>query len=164
MKKETTAEAYLEKIMTGPIQEDCPVHRTLELLSGKWRTHMIYELCKHPSMRFSELKRAYPHITNTMLTNTLRDLETLGIVNREQFNEIPPHAEYSLAEKGRGLLPVFFEISKWGENIIWTLHRPLRRTIRVRSFRSGRGKRAMTFKEEKLYHLKTCLVGRNGFT
>ena len=151
MKKETTAEAYLEKIMTGPIQEDCPVHRTLELLSGKWRTHMIYELCKHPSMRFSELKRAYPHITNTMLTNTLRDLETLGIVNREQFNEIPPHAEYSLTEKGRGLLPVFFEISKWG-NIIWTLHRPLRRTIRVQSFRSGRGKRAMTFKEEKLYH------------
>ena len=116
MKKETTAEAYLEKIMTGPIQEGCPVHRTLELLSGKWRTHMIYELCKHPSMRFSELKRAYPHITNTMLTNTLRDLETLGIVNREQFNEIPPHAEYSLTEKGRGLLPVFFEISKWGEH------------------------------------------------
>lgn len=164
MKKETTAEAYLEKIMTGHIQEDCPVHRTLELLSGKWRTHMIYELCKHPSMQFSELKRAYPHITNTMLTNTLRDLETLGIVNREQFNEIPPHAEYSLAEKGRGLLPVFFEISKWGGNTIWTLHRPLRRTIRVRSFRSGRGKRAMTFKEEKLYHLKTCLVGRNSFT
>ena len=163
MKKETTAEAYLEKIMTGPIQEDCPIHRTLELLSGKWRTHMIYELCKRPSMRFSELKRAYPHITNTMLTNTLRDLETLGIVNSEQFNEIPPHAEYSLTEKGRGLLPVFFEISKWG-NIIWTLHCPLRRTIRVRSFRSGRGKRAMTFKEEKLYHLKTCLVGRNGFT
>ena len=116
MKKETTAEAYLEKIMTGPIQEDCPVPRTLELLSGKWRTHMIYELCKHPSMRFSELKRAYPHITNTMLTNTLRDLETLGIVNREQFNEIPPHVEYSLTEKGRGLLPVFFEISKWGEH------------------------------------------------
>ena len=116
MKKETTAEAYLEKIMTGPIQEDCPVHRTPELLSGKWRAHMIYELCKHPSMRFSELKRAYPHITNTTLTNTLRDLETLGIVNREQFNEIPPHAEYSLTEKGRGLLPVFFEISKWGEH------------------------------------------------
>ena len=118
MKKETTAEAYLEKIMTGPIQEDCPVHRTLELLSGKWRTHMIYELCKHPSMRFSELKRAYPHITNTMLTNTLRDLETLGIVNREQFNEIPPHVEYSLTEKGRALLPAFFELAKWGETYL----------------------------------------------
>lgn len=115
MKKETTAEEYLEKIMSSSINEDCPVHRTLELLSGKWRTHIIYELCKHPSMRFGELKKAYPRITNTMLTNTLRDLESLGIIHREQFNEIPPHVEYSLTEKGKALLPVFFEISKWGE-------------------------------------------------
>lgn len=115
MKKEMTAEDYLERIMTGTIKEDCPVHRTLELLSGKWRTHIIYELCKHPSMRFGALKKAYPHITNTMLTHTLRDLESLGIIHREQFNEIPPHVEYSLTEKGKALLPVFFEISKWGE-------------------------------------------------
>ena len=66
-------------------------------------------------MRFGELKKAYPRITNTMLTNTLRDLESLGIIRREQFNEIPPHVEYSLTEKGKALLPVFFEISKWGE-------------------------------------------------
>lgn len=115
MKKEMTAETYLEKIMSSPINENCPVHRTLELLNGKWRTHIIYELCKHPSMRFGELKKAYPHITNTMLTNTLRDLESLGIIHREQFNEIPPHVEYSLTEKGKKLLPVFLEISKWGE-------------------------------------------------
>lgn len=116
MKKEITAEDYLNKIMDGSIQENCPVHRTLELLSGKWRTHIIYELCKRPSMRFGELKKAYPRITNTMLTNTLRDLEKLGIIDRKQFNEIPPHVEYSLTAKGRSLLPVFFEISKWGEN------------------------------------------------
>lgn len=115
MKKEITAETYLEKIMSNPINENCPVHRTLELLNGKWRTHIIYELCKHPSMRFGELKKAYPHITNTMLTNTLRDLESLGIIHREQFNEIPPHVEYSLTEKGKKLLPIFLEISKWGE-------------------------------------------------
>lgn len=115
MKKDTTPEEYLERIRTNSIQEDCPVHRTLELLSGKWRTYIIYELCKHPTMRFSELKKAYPHITNTMLTSTLRDLESLGIVHREQFNEIPPHVEYSLTEKGKALLPIFFEISKWGE-------------------------------------------------
>lgn len=115
MKKEITAESYLKKIMSNPINENCPVHRTLELLNGKWRTHIIYELCKHPSMRFGELKKAYPHITNTMLTNTLRDLEGLEIIHREQFNEIPPHVEYSLTEKGKKLLPVFLEISKWGE-------------------------------------------------
>lgn len=115
MKKEITAEAYLEKIKANSIKEDCPVHRTLELLSGKWRTHIIYELCKHPSMRFGELKKAYPHITNTMLTHTLRDLEGFGIIHREQFNEIPPHVAYSLTEKGKALLPIFFEISKWSE-------------------------------------------------
>ena len=113
--KPTTAEEYLEQLQSNSLQEDCPVHKTLELLSGKWRTHIIYELCKHPSMRFGELKRAYPHITNTMLTSTLRDLEQVGILHREQFNEIPPHVEYSLTEKGRALLPIFFEISKWGE-------------------------------------------------
>ena len=56
----------------------------------------------------------YPRITNTMLTNNLRDLEELGIIHRKQSNEIPPHVEYSLTEKGKALLPVFFEILKWG--------------------------------------------------
>ncbi|MGN1033045.1 MAG: winged helix-turn-helix transcriptional regulator [Intestinibacter sp.] len=114
MKKETTKEDYLKKIMTTPIDDNCPVKRTLEMLNGKWRMNIIYELCRNDSMRFGELKKAYPKITNTMLTKTLRDLEEIGIVHREQFNEIPPHVEYSLTEKGRELLPVFFEIYKWG--------------------------------------------------
>lgn len=115
MKKEQTAEEYLQKILTSPVRDDCPMRRTLELLSGKWRTHIIYELCRRPACRFGELKKAVPRITNTMLTTTLRDLERLGIVHREQFNEIPPHVEYSLTEKGKALLPVFFELAKWGE-------------------------------------------------
>lgn len=94
----------------------CPVRKTLELLNGKWRTYVIYELCKKQSCRFGELKRAIPKVTNTMLTSTLRDLEQLGIVNRVQYNEIPPHVEYSLTQKGKELLPVFMEITKWGEN------------------------------------------------
>ncbi len=53
-----------------------------------------------------------------MLTSTLRDLEALGIVHCEQFNEIPPHVEYSLTEKGKALLPVFTELAKWGEKYI----------------------------------------------
>ena len=50
-----------------------------------------------------------------MLSSSLRDLESPGIVGRKQFNEIPPHVEYSLMEKGKALLPVFFEMAKWGE-------------------------------------------------
>ena len=118
MKKDMTAEAYLQKVLSAEVRDDCPMRRTLELLSGKWRTHIIYARCKKPSCRFGELKKAVPCITNTMLTSTLRDLESLGIVYREQFNEIPPHVEYSLTEKGKALLPAFFELAKWGETYL----------------------------------------------
>ena len=48
----------------------------------------------------------------------LRDLDQPDIVNRQQFNEIPPHVEYSLTEKGKALLPVFFELAKWGDTYL----------------------------------------------
>ncbi len=115
MKQTLTPEEYLNHVMTTSVSERCPMRRTLELLNGKWRTHVIYALCKNNVCRFGELKRSVPGITNTMLTNTLRDLERLEIVHREQFNEIPPHVEYSLTEKGKALLPVFTELAKWGE-------------------------------------------------
>lgn len=115
MGREFTTEEYLSRVITTNVSDNCPMRRTLELLSGKWRTHIIYELCKKPACRFGELKKAVPKITNTMLANTLRDLEEAGIVHREQFNEIPPHVEYSLTEKGKALLPVFTELAKWGE-------------------------------------------------
>lgn len=118
MKTVHTPEEYLQRILTTQVRSDCPMRRTLELLSGKWRTHVIYELCKRPACRFGELKKAVPHITNTMLTAVLRDLEQAGIVHREQFNEIPPHVEYSLTEKGKALLPVFTELAIWGEKYI----------------------------------------------
>lgn len=118
MKKDFTAEEYLQRILTEKTSDDCPMRKTLELISGKWRTHIIYELCKKPACRFGELKKSLPRITNTMLTSTLRDLEKYEIVKREQFNEIPPHVEYSLTEKGKALLPTFSELAKWGENYL----------------------------------------------
>ena len=113
MKKDMTPEEYLQRIMSNEPSDTCPMRRTLELLSGKWRTHVLYELCKKESCRFGELKKALPRITNTMLTSTLRDLEELGIVHREQFNEIPPHVEYSLTERGMELAPVLRGLCAW---------------------------------------------------
>ncbi len=114
MKHDLTAEEYLSRVLTGEVSERCPMRRTLELLSGKWR-HIICALCRQPTCRFGELKRAVPGITNTMLSRTLRDLEALDIVRSTQFNEIPPHVEYALTARGRALLPVFTELAKWGE-------------------------------------------------
>lgn len=95
------------------ISSGCLVMKTLELLGGKWRMIVIYQLAKRPAFRFGELRNSIPGITNTMLTTVLKDLESYGIANRTQFNEIPPHVEYSLTEKGKALFPVFYEMAKW---------------------------------------------------
>lgn len=118
MKSKMTPEEYLEKVLSSKPEDNCPLRKTLELISGKWRTHIIYELCKHKAIRFGELKKALPGITNTMLTKTLRELEQYEIIMREQFNEIPPRVEYSLTEKGKAMLPIFTELAIWGENYL----------------------------------------------
>lgn len=92
---------------------DCDFMKAFQAITGKWRMVVIYQLSKQASSRFGELRKAIPGITNTMLTTTLRELEEYGIIARKQFNEIPPHVEYSLTDKGRDLFPVFFEMIKW---------------------------------------------------
>lgn len=100
------------------ILEDCPVKKALELISGKWNTRVLYELILGDTMRFGELRKVIPDISNTMLSATLKELEARGLVNRRQFNEIPPHVEYSLAESGKALIPVFDAIGEWGERYL----------------------------------------------
>ena len=74
----------------------------------------MYHLLRNDTLRFGQLKKVLPGITNTVLANTLKKFERAGVVNRIQFNEIPPHVEYSLTELGKLLLGVFYELAKWG--------------------------------------------------
>lgn len=74
----------------------------------------MLEVCRADVLRFSEYKRRLPHITNSVLIAALRNLERWGLISRTQFNEIPPRVEYAPTEKGRSLLPVCYEIIKWG--------------------------------------------------
>ena len=114
-KWETCIDHVLEK---NEREEDCPIRRVLKVLSGQWRPQIIYTLYKHPACRFGQLQKAMPRVTNAMLTATLRDLERIGIVERTQFNEVPPHVEYSLTDKGCALLPIFYEMTVWGEKYL----------------------------------------------
>lgn len=98
--------------------EPCPVKETLNILQGKWSVRVIYELMRGGTLRFGELKQNTGDITNTMLSNTLKDLENKGLVKRIQYNEIPPHVEYSLTESGNGLYEVFVEMGKWGRTYL----------------------------------------------
>ncbi len=116
MNKNMTYEEYKQEVKQCILTDagNCPVVSLLTMLQGKWKFIIIYELCIKSPIRFGELLKNIPGITNTMLTSSLRELEKNGLVSRIQFNEIPPHVEYSLTEKGEALLPVFYEMTKWG--------------------------------------------------
>lgn len=117
MKKDVMSyDEYMAKVKQGIVTDagNCPVTSLLIMLQGKWKFQIIYELCIKSPIRFGELRKNIAGITNTMLTGSLRELEADGLVSRIQYNEIPPHVEYSLTEMGHDLLPVFYEMTKWG--------------------------------------------------
>jgi DNA-binding HxlR family transcriptional regulator len=111
-----TYEEFLKEVKNGIVTPsgNCPITPLLTMLQGKWKNQVLYELCVKEPIRFGELQRNLAGITNTMLTSTLRDLESDGLIERKQFNEIPPHVEYSFTEKGRDLMPVFYAMMNWG--------------------------------------------------
>ena len=112
MNQSMTYEEFQKQVGSVILTENgnCPVTPVVQMLQGKWKLQIIYELCIQSPMRFGELKKMLKPITNTMLTNALKELEADGLVHREQYNEIPPRVEYSLTEKGKDLLPVFYAI------------------------------------------------------
>jgi Predicted transcriptional regulators len=102
-----------------PESNDCVVPSVIAVLQGKWKNHILFVMCRYGTLRFGELKNKIPNITNTVLSSTLRELEEEELINRKQFNEIPPHVEYSLTKKGEDLMPIFFEMFKWGMEYLW---------------------------------------------
>ncbi|PLX97854.1 MAG: transcriptional regulator [Desulfuromonas sp.] len=92
---------------------NCGVAVTLELIGGKWKGVILWHL-SHKTLRFSQLKRRLPGITQKMLTQQLRELERDGLVHRQVFAEVPPRVEYSLTETGRTLKPTLEKMCAWG--------------------------------------------------
>lgn len=95
--------------------EKCPVIRALDILGGKWRLAIIWELSRYESMRYNELKRHLCGITNIMLTRSLKALEQHGLVIRKEYCETPLHVEYSITENCKYLLPALEIINEWGK-------------------------------------------------
>ncbi len=94
----------------------CPIRNILARISGKWSLLVLYALEQNPSpMRFGELQRAIPDISQKMLTNTLRILETDGLVARRLYAQVPPKVEYSLTPLCHSLLPHLDALVGWAE-------------------------------------------------
>lgn len=87
---------------------------TLALIGGKWKGVVLWHLLQG-TLRFNEIRRRLPGVTQRMLTNQLHELEADGFITRTVYPEVPPKVEYSLSERGRSLEPVILALKAWGE-------------------------------------------------
>ncbi|WP_406797269.1 MULTISPECIES: winged helix-turn-helix transcriptional regulator [Brevibacillus] len=103
------------KYGVSPDMQACPVETTLDVIGGKWKGIILYQLL-NGTKRFNEFRRLNPGITQFMLTLQLRELERDGIIHREIYKEVPPRVEYSLTDLGRTLEPIIMSMKVWGES------------------------------------------------
>src|SRR5712692_1361941 len=87
----------------------------LKVLEGRWKMIIIFHLFTRPVLRFSELERAIPGVSQKMLIQQLRELERDGIVRRTVHPQVPPKVEYDLTKLGRALCPALDALLEWGE-------------------------------------------------
>lgn len=101
----------------------CPVEATLELIGGKWKGLVLYHLLQG-TMRFNEIRRKLPSVTQRMLTRQLRELEAAGLIVRTVYAEVPPRVEYALSAEGESLRPVILALREWGRNYLESKREP----------------------------------------
>lgn len=94
----------------------CPVQTCLEFIFDKWKVLIIRDLMTG-TKRFSELKKSLSPVTQKMLTQQLREMETDGLINRKVYPVVPPKVEYSLTELGLSLKPVIDAMRTWGNEL-----------------------------------------------
>jgi len=104
-----------KRLVDGDKVYNTPVELTLEVIGGKWKSVLVYHLLQGP-LRFSELKRLVPDITEKMLTQQLRELERVGVLTRTIFAEVPPRVEYRATVHGQTLQPVLEAMCAWGRS------------------------------------------------
>lgn len=94
--------------------ENCSIARVSKVFQGKWAMVILYILSEG-TLRFGEIKRKLPNVTDSNLTKDLRLLESYGVIHREVYPVVPPKVEYSLTEMGKDFLPILNSISQWAD-------------------------------------------------
>lgn len=92
---------------------NCPMELAVHLISGKWKVVILWNLAEG-ALRYGELTRRFPEVTEKVLTAQLRKLEEDGLIVRRVYAEVPLRVEYSLSEFGKSLIPILNEINHWG--------------------------------------------------
>ena len=91
----------------------CPLCEIMNVISKKWALLIINAIGKNISIRFSELKRLLKGINSKVLSDRLKGIESVGIIYRKSFDEIPPHVEYSLTENGKSFRKAMLPLMDW---------------------------------------------------
>lgn len=103
-----------EGVAANVYDQRCPSRQALDRIGDKWTT-LITGALSEGTLRFSELRRAIPGVSQKMLTQTLRSLERDGLVDRRQYPTIPPRVEYTLTSLGTGLEGLHAQVRAWAE-------------------------------------------------
>ena len=89
------------------------VTEALRTLEGRWKLTILFHLFDGKVLRFSELERAIPEVSQKMLSQQLRQLESDGLIQRKVYPEVPPRVEYSLTPWGQQLCPALDALLRW---------------------------------------------------
>ncbi len=91
----------------------CPVQAAINVLSGKWKVQILWHL-SFGQLRFAKLHKKLRDISEKVLTDQLRQLETDGVIQRQVFHSVPPAVMYSLNPEGEKLVPMMESLCQWG--------------------------------------------------
>ncbi len=92
---------------------ECPVATTVSLIGNKWKLLIIRNLLQRP-WRFNELHKSLEGVSQKVLTESLRQMESDGIITRTVYPEVPPHVEYALSDLGESMRPILNTMQQWG--------------------------------------------------
>ncbi|MBR1908612.1 helix-turn-helix transcriptional regulator [bacterium] len=96
----------------------CPVKYLIRVLGGKWKLPILCILESGGTVRFGQIKKKLGNVTNIMLSQSLKELERDGIVIRHQYNEVPPHVDYTMTQKGKKVIPALSMLGDWAKEFM----------------------------------------------
>ncbi len=96
-----------------PCTEQCVLQAAMDTIGGKWKLPVLCSLTANGTSRYNELLHNVQGISNTMLSQTLKELERDGLVVRSEYLEVPVRVEYELSEKSEKLQPILLELIQW---------------------------------------------------
>ena len=98
------------------INATCGMAYTLNLIGGRWKPSILYQLLLTGAMRYNQIKKSLSNISERILSLQLKELERDGLISKTVFQEVPSKVEYQLTNKGFSMKPLLQLLSDWGDS------------------------------------------------